>query len=106
MSAKAKLTQAQRDQLVRAIRSQRAGEGPIRARNHGERVTLASLYYRGYLERNAHSGAGTTSPAHEYWPTQQVMEQADRASRERVERMQAEATARGSLATIRVASDA
>jgi hypothetical protein len=29
-------------------------------------VTLASLYYRGIMVRRVHSGAGTTSPAHEY----------------------------------------
>lgn len=43
-----------------------------RAANHGERVTLASLYYRGLLERRVWRGAGTHSPAHEYRLTQRV----------------------------------
>lgn len=58
------LTPAQREQIMRA--AQLPETIYIRARNNGERVTLASLYYRNIFVRRVHSGAGTTSPAHEY----------------------------------------
>lgn len=62
------LTKPQRAQLVRAYLAYREADsdGWVRARNNGERVTLASLYYRHLLLRRVHSGAGTSSPAHEY----------------------------------------
>jgi hypothetical protein len=58
------LTAPQRQQLLRAYRM--PAHVYIRAEDHGQRVTLASLYYRNLMVRRAHSGAGTTSPAHEY----------------------------------------
>lgn len=81
MSARAKLTKAQARQLVRALMARHVAElgrpellelwhaepgGWIRSLDHGQRVTLASLHYRGLLERRAWDKAGTTSPAHEY----------------------------------------
>jgi len=62
----AQLTQPQRAQLVRALRARQDGTEWIRSQDHGQRVTLASLYTRGLLTRRAWAKAGTTSPAHEY----------------------------------------
>lgn len=51
-------------EMVRTLAAQHPGWH--RAQCHGDRVTLASLYYRGLAERQVHSGVGTSSPAHEY----------------------------------------
>lgn len=46
-----------------------------RAANHGERVTLASLYYRGLVVRRAWRGVERQrDAAHEYRATLQVIE--------------------------------
>lgn len=66
-----KITPAQRRMLAKLYlvagtdgwyRAGQAGELSSQA----ERPTLASLYYRGFCVRQVHSGAGTSSPAHEY----------------------------------------
>lgn len=65
------LTKNQRRVLHRAI--QTAPEWII-AYDAGERVTLASLYYRGFLEREARRGvAGEPDAAYQYRPTEAVL---------------------------------
>lgn len=64
--AAATLTRPQRQQLVRALQARQAGTDWIRSEDNGQRVTLASLYYRGLLDRRAWAGGHTTSPAYEY----------------------------------------
>jgi len=66
MARKQTITEAQRVQIMRALRARDAGAPHIRATCAGERVTLASLYYRGFFTRRAWAKANTTSPAHEY----------------------------------------
>jgi len=70
-------TKIQRDTL-RAVHATPAGEW-FRARTSGERCTLASLFYRGFLERRAHRGVeGHADAAHEYRMTDQLREAIDR----------------------------
>lgn len=66
------LTKAQAAQLVRALRARQDGTDWIRSLDNGHRVTLASLHYRGFLDRRAWAKAGTTSPAYEYRLTDQM----------------------------------
>jgi hypothetical protein len=47
-----------------------------RAESNGERVTLASLYRKGWLERRVwREGRSSADNAHEYRPTQVVLEE-------------------------------
>lgn len=70
----AKMTARQRE-VLEAVRASR----PIwfRARGNGERVTLASLYRRGALERRVRRGVeGDPDAAYEYAPAHRVRAQA------------------------------
>jgi hypothetical protein len=71
----AKLTTDAQRKLIRKLYGH---EGWYRARTHGERVTLASLFYRGFAERQVWRGEGGSSPAHEYRLTAQLREAMDR----------------------------
>lgn len=65
------LTDLQKAVLYRTIR---AGEEYTRAASSGERVTLASLYRYGLLERKAWRGKeGGASAAYEYRVTAEVI---------------------------------
>lgn len=71
-----KLTDKQLTSLTRAILAAK-NERWIRAVDHGERVTLASLHTRGLVRRNAWRGSeGERDAAYEYQATEQVMEAA------------------------------
>lgn len=62
-SSKDSLTDLQKETLVRVL----ACEGWYRASSSGERVTLASLYRKGILQRRARRGAeGDANAAYEY----------------------------------------
>jgi len=66
MATRAKLTDRQRAVLAK-VWSTHAKRLWYRADDHGERVTLASLYYRGLLSRRAWRGVeGERDAAHEY----------------------------------------
>lgn len=65
----AELTDLQVKALVDCHNACRKGEW-YRANGNGQRVTLSSLYRRGYLERRAWRGReGEADAAHEYRPT-------------------------------------
>lgn len=69
-----KLTALQREVLVRVFRSTREGAW-YRAQTSGERVTLASLYTRGLLTRQARRGVeGEANSAYEYRLSELVVE--------------------------------
>lgn len=68
-------TLAQRNMLRQLHRMQ--PDEWARAVTAGHRVTLASLYYRGFAERRAWRGKGTSSPAYEYRMTDQLREAID-----------------------------
>lgn len=70
------LTTLQRRQLLRAVAARQNGDhgGWIRSQDHGQRVTLASLHYRGFMDRRAWAKAGTSSPAHEYRITDELFQ--------------------------------
>ncbi len=62
------MTDLQRECALRVARAA-AGGGWYRAATNGERVTLASLYRAGVLERRAWRGKeGEADAAHEYRP--------------------------------------
>jgi len=65
---KKQLTELQRAQLMRALLELSNGRGGwFRARHHGERVTLASLHAKGFLDRRAWRGTtGHPDAANEY----------------------------------------
>ncbi len=68
-----KLSAIQRATLACTIRETIAGRW-YRATTSGERVTLASLYYNGLLDRRAWRGiAGHANAAYEYQATEQVI---------------------------------
>lgn len=68
-----KLSDLQRQTLARCIRARETGTW-YRAAGNGERVTLASLYRRGFCMRRCHRGReGEPDAAHEYRPTSEVM---------------------------------
>jgi hypothetical protein len=68
-----KLTDKQLTSLCRAILATRKEEW-IRAVDHGERVTLASLHTNGFVKRRAWRGKeGEPDAAYEYQATEQVM---------------------------------
>lgn len=72
--AKSTLTEKQRAALVKAVRQWTPLELWIRASCHGERVTLASLHSRGFLERRARRGVeGEADAAYEYKPAEIVL---------------------------------
>lgn len=72
---KPRLSELQKASLVRAVRAQ---GGWIRALSSGERVTLASLYGQGLLNRRAHRGEeGEANAAYEYQPVAYVFEGLD-----------------------------
>lgn len=73
--AKPLTTPAQRA-MLRQLHQLRP-DGWARANCHGDRVTLASLYYRGFADRRAWRGEGTSSPAYEYRMTDQLREAID-----------------------------
>lgn len=69
------MTASQKALLVKVVRRHRAGGPAYRAESAGERVTLASLYRRGYLARDAWRGAeGEADAAFEYRPSSAVLE--------------------------------
>lgn len=60
------MTKLQNECLLRVIRASSSGEW-YRAGGHGERVTLASLYHAGVLERRPRRGKdGDADAAYEY----------------------------------------
>ena len=68
------LTLNQKRSLLRGILAARRDEW-VRAESAGERVTLASLYYAGFLERRAWRGVdGAANAAYEYRATKVVLE--------------------------------
>ncbi len=70
-----RLSDFQKASLVRAVRAQ---GGWIQALSSGERVTLASLYAKGLLNRRARRGVeGEVSAAYEYQPVAFVFEGLD-----------------------------
>lgn len=72
------LTDASRSALAHVAREHRAG-GWARARSHGERVSLASLYARGYIIRRAWRGAeGQPDAAYEYRLTPELADAVER----------------------------
>lgn len=70
------LTATQRQVFAAAVRATRTDSAAwYRAQNKGERVTLASLWRQGLLERRAWRGTeGEVSAAHEYRASQAVLE--------------------------------
>ena len=67
------ITPNQKQVLATVIRATEAGRW-TRASDHGERVTLASLYYRSLLVRRAWRGIeGERDAAHEYRAAEQVL---------------------------------
>ena len=72
------LSKLQRATLARCIRARERSTW-YRAAGNGERVTLASLYYRGLCIRRCHRGReGERDAAHEYRPSDAVMAEWDR----------------------------
>jgi len=70
------LTATQRQVFAAAVRATRADPGSwYRARDQGERVTLASLWRQGLLNRRAWRGAeGDANAAYEYRASKAVLE--------------------------------
>lgn len=67
------MTSLQKQVLATVIRTTHAGQW-YRAASSGERVTLASLYYRGLIIRRAWRGVeGQRDAAHEYRTTEAVL---------------------------------
>jgi hypothetical protein len=62
---KKKLTPRSKDALTHVAREHFAGRW-ARSRNAGDRVSLAHLFYNGWIIRQAWRGEGTASPAYEY----------------------------------------
>lgn len=72
MAGKTTLTRNQRRVLHRALQTH---PDWIEAYDAGERVTLASLFYRGFLVREARRGvAGEANAAYRYRPAPSVVE--------------------------------
>ncbi len=72
MTKKLSLTDNQKRCLYRAILAQ---GGWVQAADHGERVTFASLYSGGWVDRRARRGAeGDANAAYEYKATDKVLE--------------------------------
>lgn len=72
-------TDRQRAVTARVIARWRDGHRWYRAASSGERVTLASLYRVGALERRAWRGRGANA-AHEYRPSNDLITEIARAS--------------------------
>lgn len=69
-----KMTARQRAVLAAVIRAELGATGWYRAADHGERVTLASLFRHGFLERSAWRGReGDADAAYEYRPRDELM---------------------------------
>lgn len=67
------MTPLQKQVLATVIRATHAGQW-YRAASSGERVTLASLYYRGLIIRRAWRGVeGQRDAAHEYRAAEPVL---------------------------------
>ena len=71
------MTPASKKVLAYVVREHLAGRW-ARARCAGDRVSLASLYYNGWLVRRAWRGEGTSSPAHEYQLSEKLAEAIER----------------------------
>lgn len=75
MSRKAKLTPSQNAMLLTVMSETSDPLQWFRAPSHGDRVTLASLYKHGLLQRRAWRGVeGSADAAHEYRLSSLVME--------------------------------
>lgn len=70
------LTASQKETLVAVVRATKANPDRwIRAQSSGQRVTLASLWRQGLLDRRAWRGTeGEASAAHEYRASKAVLE--------------------------------
>lgn len=76
-----KLTERQRTVLAATIRAWRSEARWYRAQSSGERVTLASLYRNGFLDRQAWRGVeGEADSAYEYRPRSELMPSSKRCS--------------------------